>query len=76
MSEQVRERLRVALEKNTTLEEELVHTKEEVSCTLRKYNLETINLQNCYFYSCYCSYFLYVFRGAQQFVFAASTSQD
>lgn len=28
---QVRERLRVALERNTSLEEELAHTKDEVS---------------------------------------------
>lgn len=32
---QVRERLRVALERNTSLEEELAHTKEEVSFVLQ-----------------------------------------
>lgn len=31
MKFQVRERLRVALERNTSLEEELAHTKDEVS---------------------------------------------
>lgn len=36
---QVRERLRVALERNTSLEEELVITKEEVPFQLILYNV-------------------------------------
>lgn len=36
---QVRERLRVALERNSTLEEELASTKEEVSIILTAYFL-------------------------------------
>lgn len=45
MKFQVRERLRVALERNTSLEEELAHTKDEVSSIFKlNKNIKTFKM--------------------------------
>lgn len=42
LDEKVRERLRVSLEKNTSMEEELQQTKDEVKCNTIQFSLNSI----------------------------------